>query len=184
MGALNAANVLNGPEMVRIITTAIIASQKRGLVAVIAVLLGGYVLWARKGSTRHKLLGRIWVLVMVFVAVTSFFIHQIRMIGLFSPIHLLSILTLVGLARAIYIVRLGRIAKHQQAMKMLYFGALIVPGLFTLMPGRLMFGVVIGPWVAVESLYRITPLDGVMIAFVGVVLVGLAFRYVRAKRAL
>lgn len=158
-----------------------IAIQVHVYAAIIALLLGAYVLWAQKGSARHKFLGRIWVLVMVFVAVTSFFIHQIRMVGLFSPIHLLSVLTLFGLARAIYIVRLGRVAKHQQAMKMLYFGALIVPGLFTLMPGRIMFDVVLAPWVALDGQYAISPMGGVVLAFAGVVLVGAVLRYTKTK---
>lgn len=39
---------------------------------------------------------------MAVVAASSFWIHQIRLVGLFSPIHLLSICTLVMLPLAVW----------------------------------------------------------------------------------
>ena len=46
---------------------------------------------APKGTLPHRTLGWIWVGLMLAVAISSFWIHQIRLVGLWSPIHLLSI---------------------------------------------------------------------------------------------
>jgi len=77
-------------------------------------------------------------------AVSSFWIHQSRLFGPFSPIHLLSILTLVGLPRAIWLARQGNIAAHGRLMLILFFFAPVSAGAFTLAPGRLMHAVVFG----------------------------------------
>lgn len=113
--------------------------------AVAAALLGAVVLWRRKGTRLHRMLGRVWVLLMLVVAGSSFFIHTIRLWGPFSPIHLLSVATILGLAAAIWRIRSGDVAGHRAAMRSLYAGALGIAGLFTLLPGRLMSKVVFGP---------------------------------------
>jgi uncharacterized membrane protein len=65
--------------------------------AMTAFLLGVVQLAAPKGTLPHRTLGWVWVGLMVSVAVSSFWIHQIRLLGPWSPIHLLSIFTLVTL---------------------------------------------------------------------------------------
>ena len=66
------------------------------------------------------------------------------MFWLFSPIHLLSLLTLWALARGILAAQQGRIADHKRAMKQLYGFALVVAGAFTFFPGRIMYLVLFG----------------------------------------
>ncbi len=114
------------------------------IMAMIAIILGGIQLSMKKGGTIHKSLGRIWVGIMMFVAISSFFIHEIKLWGAYSPIHLLSLLTIFTLGLAIYYVRIGNIKRHKQTMIALYFFALIVAGFFTLMPGRIMHQILIG----------------------------------------
>ena len=114
------------------------------IMAMIAIILGGIQLSMKKGGPIHKLLGRIWVGLMLIVAITSFFIHEIKLWGAYSPIHLLSLLTIFTLGLAIYYVRIGNIIRHKQTMIALYFFALIVAGFFTLMPGRVMHQILIG----------------------------------------
>ena len=114
------------------------------IMAMIAVILGGIQLSMKKGGPIHKLLGRIWVGIMMFVSISSFFIHEIKLWGSYSPIHLLSLLTIFTLGLAIYYVRIGNIKRHKQTMIALYFFALIVAGFFTLMPGRVMHQILIG----------------------------------------
>jgi uncharacterized membrane protein len=63
--------------------------------------------------------------------------------GQFSPIHLLSILTLVTLPFAIWARRIGRIRSHRAAMISLYV-SLVAAGLFTLLPSRLIGHAVFG----------------------------------------
>ena len=114
------------------------------IMAIIAVILGGIQLSMKKGGTIHKLLGRIWVGLMLIVATTSFFIHEIKLWGAYSPIHLLSLWTIFILGVGIYYVRVGNIKRHKQIMIATYFFALILTGFFTLMPGRVMHQVLIG----------------------------------------
>ena len=114
------------------------------ILAMIAIILGGIQLSMKKGGTIHKLLGRIWIGIMMFVAITSFFIHEIKLWGAYSPIHLLSLLTIFTLGVGIYYVRVGNVKRHKQSMIALYFFALIVAGFFTLYPGRIMHQILIG----------------------------------------
>ena len=114
------------------------------LVALLAVLLGGLQLSRAKGTAQHRLLGWIWVALMAYVAASSFFISEIKLWGAFSPIHLLSVWTLISLVMAIFHVRRGNIRQHTIWMMLLYVLALLVTGLFTLWPGRVMHAVLFG----------------------------------------
>ena len=114
------------------------------IMAMIAIILGGIQLSMKKGGPIHKLLGRIWVGLMMFVAISSLFIHKTKMWGDYSPIHLLSLWTIFSLGLGIYFVRVGNIKRHKQVMIGLYFFALILTGFFTLMPGRVMHQILIG----------------------------------------
>lgn len=113
--------------------------------AMSAFVLGLVQFAAPKGTLPHRTLGWIWVLLMAGVAVSSFWIHQIRLIGPWSPIHLLSIFTLTMLPLAVWCAHRHRVADHRRIMIALFSGALVVAGLFTLLPGRIMHAVVFGP---------------------------------------
>lgn len=107
-----------------------------------AVLIGPYMFWARKGTPVHRLLGRMWLGLMVTTALSSFFIRQINLFMGFSPIHLLSLLVLAGAWFAYRSARRGRIRQHRQQVLVLYFGGIVGAALFTLLPGRIMNRVV------------------------------------------
>ena len=111
--------------------------------------LGGLQLVCTKGTRTHKMLGYIWVSAMVVICVTSFSIKEVMPTGMFggySPIHLLSIFVLVQLARGIYFAKIKDIKRHRQCMLYTYIGGLVIAGIFTFMPGRLLFKVVVEPW--------------------------------------
>ena len=110
--------------------------------AMAAIILGGVQFYMKKGGILHKLIGRTWIGLMVVVSVSSFFIHKIELWGAYSPIHLLSAWTIFSLGLAIYYVRVGNIKRHKQVMIALYGFALLLTGLFTLMPGRVMHQIV------------------------------------------
>lgn len=110
--------------------------------AMAAIILGGVQFYMKKGGILHKLIGRTWIGLMVVVSVSSFFIHKIELWGAYSPIHLLSVWTIFSLGLAIYYVRVGNIKRHKQVMITLYGFALLLTGLFTLMPGRVMHQIV------------------------------------------
>lgn len=112
--------------------------------AIAAFFLGLGQLALPKGGPRHRWLGWAWVALMALTAGASFFIHSICLAFGFSPIHLLSILTLVSLPFAVLHARKGRIAAHAKAMKMLFFTALVLAGVFTFLPGRIMHDVIFG----------------------------------------
>jgi uncharacterized membrane protein len=112
--------------------------------AMTAFVLGVVQLAAPKGTLPHRTLGWIWVGLMAFVALSSFWIHQIRLVGPWSPIHLLSIFTLIVLPLGVWMARRHRVADHRRIMIFTFAGALVVAGLFTLLPGRIMHGVVFG----------------------------------------
>ena len=69
--------------------------------AFLAVILGGIQLTRPKGTGSHKYLGYSWVLLMLWVSISSFWIQTIKIIGPFSPIHFLSIFTIWSVFEAI-----------------------------------------------------------------------------------
>ena len=112
--------------------------------AMAAFALGLVQFAAPKGTLPHRTIGWIWVLLMASVAASSFWIHEIRLLGPWSPIHLLSIFTLIVLPIAVWRARHHEIAGHRRIMIMLFAGALVIAGLFTLLPGRIMHAVFFG----------------------------------------
>jgi len=104
---------------------------------ILALALGAFMLIRRKGTVSHRLLGWIWVALMLTAAVSSFWITGLGS-GSFSPIHGLSLLVLVLVPLAVLAIRRGKVARHRMAMIGLFFGALVIPGLFTLLPMRLL----------------------------------------------
>jgi uncharacterized membrane protein len=113
--------------------------------AMAAFVLGLIQFAAPKGTLPHRTVGWIWVTLMALVAISSFWIHQIRLLGPFSPIHLLSIFTLAMLPLGVWFAHRHRVADHRRVMVLMFSGALVIAGLFTLLPGRIMHAVVFGP---------------------------------------
>ena len=122
------------------------AIQVHAFAAMAAFALGLVQLAAPKGTIPHRTMGwRSGVALMVVVSMTAFFIHEIRLWGPWSPIHLLAIFTLVMLPLAVLQARRHAIDNHRRAMIGIFAGALIVAGLFTFVPGRIMHAVAFGP---------------------------------------
>jgi uncharacterized membrane protein len=113
--------------------------------AMAAFALGLVQFAAPKGTLPHRTIGWIWVGLMAMVAISSFWIHQIRLLGAWSPIHLLSIFTLIVLPLGVWRAHHHDIANHRRIMIFIFAGALVIAGLFTLVPGRIMHSVVFGP---------------------------------------
>ncbi|MGO1166373.1 MAG: DUF2306 domain-containing protein [Janibacter sp.] len=90
--------------------------------ALIALPLGGYQLFRpTKGDTRHVLLGRVWAGLMLWVALTSYWIRDIRD-GEFSLLHILSTVTLVTVTLGVLNARRGNIAAHKGNMRGSWLG--------------------------------------------------------------
>lgn len=120
--------------------------QLHAFAAIGAFVLGLLQFAAPKGTLPHRTLGWFWVGLMLVVAVSSFLIHGkgARLIGPFGPIHLLSIVVLSMLPIALLFAHRHNARGHARTMVGLFIGALVIAGLFTLLPGRIMYAVAFG----------------------------------------
>ena len=116
------------------------------LAAIAAFMLGVVQLLAPKGTLPHRTLGWIWVALMMTVAISSFWIHghSFRLWRSWSPIHLLSIIAPLALLVAVFRAHRHDVRGHAITMISIFTGALVFAGLFTLVPGRIIHGIVFG----------------------------------------
>jgi uncharacterized membrane protein len=128
--------LLNAPHVV----------QFHAFAAIAAFLLGVVQLAAPKGTLPHRTLGWIWVALLLAISGSSFFIYgdSYRLWRSFSPIHLLSVFTPVMLLLGVLAARRHRVRAHGITMVSIFAGALVIAGLFTFVPGRIMHQVVFG----------------------------------------
>jgi uncharacterized membrane protein len=110
--------------------------QIHAAAAAVAVFLGPFVLLRNRRDRLHKTSGHVWVLAMLVVAVSSFWITEFGLIGPLSPIHLLSVLTLWSLWEGMRHALAGRIDLHRRVFQNLYWRGLLIAGLFNFLPGR------------------------------------------------
>jgi uncharacterized membrane protein len=132
---MNLAPLLNASPIIQLHT----------LGALSAFAVGTSQIYLHKGTARHKIIGYVWATLMIAVAFSSLFINTIRLIGPFSPIHLLSLLVLVNVPMAIWAARHSKIELHKRIMTNTFWLALVGAGLFTLLPHRIMYQVFFGP---------------------------------------
>lgn len=105
-----------------------------------AFFLGCAVMLMKKGTRSHRMLGRIWAMLMMVTAITSFWLQGL--FGGIGPIHIFSVMTLVSIPRAIWAIRKGDVKVHQRAMTGPFIG-LCVAGAFSFLPGRILGNMVI-----------------------------------------
>ncbi|MET0170117.1 MAG: DUF2306 domain-containing protein [Aliihoeflea sp.] len=103
-----------------------------------AAFLGAWLLARPKGTPVHRLLGKIWMGLMFVTAASTFFIHELRVIGDFSPIHLISLYVMVSCFTAVRAARRHNIVAHRRTVAGMYLGGIVVAGAFTFLPGRIM----------------------------------------------
>ena len=120
------------------------AIQIHAFAAISAFVIGLVQLYRTKGTPSHRATGYVWAAIMVVVAVSGFWIHEIRLWGPWSPIHLLSIFTLVMLPVGVWYARRHIVVGHKWTMISIFVGALVIAGIFTFVPGRIMSAVVFG----------------------------------------
>jgi uncharacterized membrane protein len=112
-----------------------------------AFLMATFMMVTKKGTEVHKLIGRIYMVLMLFTAmVTLLMSAQVgpRLFNHFGFIHLLSVLVLYCVPSAYWAIKNGNVKRHRLSMIGLYIGGLIVAGGFTLMPGRMLGNVLFG----------------------------------------
>ncbi len=112
-----------------------------------ALLIGTYLLLSTKGTPGHKLLGKVYMTLMLFTALVTLLMSAEvgpRVLNHFGLIHLLSLLVLYCVPAAYFAARRGNIKAHAGNMIGLYIGGILVAGGFTLLPGRLLHTWVFG----------------------------------------
>jgi uncharacterized membrane protein len=120
------------------------AIRLHAVAAMTAFVLGIVQLSAPKGTIPHRTIGWIWVALMLAVSVSAFWIHQLRLWGPWSPIHLLAIFTLIMLPLGVWYAHRHAVERHRWTMIGIFAGALVIAGIFTFVPGRIMYAVAFG----------------------------------------
>ncbi len=108
----------------------------------IALVLGPVQFALPKGTRAHRAIGWVWVSALGATALASLFIREMNHGG-FSPIHLFSAMTLIGLPLGIFAAHGGRRHAHARAMIGLYIG-LVIAGLTAIAPGRMVWDMFFG----------------------------------------
>ena len=104
--------------------------------ALLATLVGAAQLWLTKGTVLHRWLGYVWTSLIVFVALTGFFIFETGVAPPFNYLSKpLSALVLVMLWWGIRLARAGKIKEHRQTMIHLFLLTTLIR-LITIQPGR------------------------------------------------
>lgn len=112
-----------------------------------AFFLGTISLILKKGTTVHKNIGRVYMVLMLFTAIVTLFMKAHvgpTVFNHFGWIHLFSFLTIYTVPTAYLAIKKGNIKAHKRKMILLYFGALVIAGGFTFMPGRYLHSVFFG----------------------------------------
>lgn len=123
------------------ILTASTAIQLHIATILIALIATAFILLMRKGTRIHRYVGWVWAVSMMVTSVITFWIDSFGMFYGFSPIHIFSVVVLINVPYAIISIRRGDVEAHKRAMIGTTIGALGVAGLFTFMPGRIMWEV-------------------------------------------
>lgn len=114
------------------------------LVTALAALGFGTAMWLRaKGTRSHKMMGRLFIGMMVATAISAYFIRSLND-GSFSLVHIFVPITLIGSYQVVSSIRRGDIKRHKLHVRNLFFAALLIPGAFALMPGRMMWRIFFG----------------------------------------
>lgn len=105
---------------------------------VLSLVLGAVNILMRKGTLLHKLIGRVWAILMLITALSSLFIIPT---GSFTWLHLFSILIIICVPIGVFSVRKGNINRHVYCMIGAYIGTVISAYFAVVTPGRFLYSV-------------------------------------------
>lgn len=133
--------LLTAPAVVQVHAFGAMAGFALGLVQILAP----------KGTLPHKSIGLVWIGIMAVVGISSIFIQHPVEPGdpfwkRFSPIHLFTLLTAYALIQGGWLLIRGGPALrfHSRPFIGLFIGGLIVAGVLSFLPGRIMHQVAFG----------------------------------------
>jgi len=107
-----------------------------------AFAIGAFQLLRRKGTPTHKLLGKIYMVLMLATGLITLAMPAEvgpRFLGHFGFIHLFSFLALYNVPAAYFAARRGDIKMHRANMIGLYVGGILIAGAFAFSPGRMLY---------------------------------------------
>ena len=106
-----------------------------------AFAIGTFQLLRRKGTSSHRMLGRVYLALMFITAVIALFMPAKVgpiVLGRFGFIHLLCILVIYAVPKAYFAALRHDVITHRNAMISLYVGAIFIACMFAFSPGRLL----------------------------------------------
>ena len=106
-----------------------------------AFAIGAFQLFRRKGTPSHKLLGRIYMVLMLATGLVTLAMPAHvgpRVLNHFGFIHIFSLLAIVNVPMAYIAARRGNIRAHRGAMLGLFLGGILIAGAFAFTPGRML----------------------------------------------
>ena len=134
--------------------------QIHAYTAITALVLGIVQLVAPKGTLPHKQLGVVWLGLMIVTTISAYFIQHPVGPGdpfwaRFSWIHLFIILNTWGISSGVALLLFGgpeRLKYHAKPFIGMFFGGLVVAGVLSFIPGRIMHAVVFGGQTTIEKM--------------------------------
>lgn len=106
-----------------------------------AFVIGAFQLLRHKGTPTHKLLGKIYMILMLATGLITLAMPAEvgpRLFGHFGFIHAFSFLALYNVPAAYIAARRGNIKVHRANMIGLYIGGILIAGSFAFAPGRML----------------------------------------------
>lgn len=106
-----------------------------------AFAIGGLQLLRRKGTPIHRLLGKVYMLLMLGTALITLAMPAKvgpQLLHHFGFIHVFSLVTLINIPIAYLAARYGNIRAHRAAMISLYIGGILIAGTLAFLPGRML----------------------------------------------
>lgn len=139
------ASLAQGPHLpdLALFTAQPFVLQLHILAAAGAISLGAIAMLSRKGQTFHRVIGWLWVGLMMTIAVSSLFISGING-GRWSFLHLFAGWVIVFCPLALLAARYHHVARHRALMMLMFYGSLLVTGALAFLPGRLMWRLFFG----------------------------------------
>lgn len=113
------------------------------LTALAALVLGAVLMTARKGRTFHRVAGWVWVVLVSVTAGATLFITSLNH-GNWSLLHLFTGWVLLILPLAVFWAKRRNIARHRRTMMGLFYGGFAVNLLIAMMPGRVLWMMLLG----------------------------------------
>ena len=104
-------------------------------------VIGTYMMVSRKGGSLHRVLGKIYILLMFATAIITLFLPAKlgpSILGHFGFVHIFSVTVLTLVPTAYLAAKNHNVRAHAGSMIGVYIGGILVAGGFALAPGRML----------------------------------------------